>query len=261
MAITTTAQLATARARAIRCGVQTGGLSLGSPGLHTQMWTFTTFPGVGAIPTSAVVCTKDTPGAILKFNARDQTYIDSIDLKSLTLNTIVVADRLAHMGGLDATLTTPQTVNLTLPSDSARCAADGSDVEWYLTAFAQLGSTSVTATITYTNQSDVSGRTTTVTIPSTLRTQHAIVVTPGSTDLAIKSIQSVQLSATTGTAGNFGFVARKSYVSCLSSSGVSHGRANGLLIPIPDDICAELTPIVGNASSIAVAGEFVLVQG
>lgn len=261
MPITNEAQLLDARKRSIRCGVQTGGLSLGLAGIYHQLWAHMLFPGTGAHPTAAEVCTMATPGAVLRFPANGQTYINRADLKSSTANTVLFSDRLAHMGGLDATLTTAQTVNITLPADTARCAADGSDVMWYFTAFAQLGSTGVTATVTYTNQSDVSGRTTTVAVPATMRTQHAILVLPDPSDTSIKSIQSVQLSATTGTAGNFGFVARKTYLRAATAAGYAFKDQRDILIPIPDDICGEILIIAGNTSSVSVSGEFILVQG
>lgn len=261
MPITNETQLLDARKRSIRCGFQTGGLSLSSASLYHQLWAQMLFPSAGAHPTTAAVCTMATPGAVLQFPANGQTYINRADLKSLTANTILFSDRLAHMGGLNATLTTAQTVNISLPADASRCAADGSDVMWYLTAFAQLGSTGVTATVTYTNQADVSGRTTTVAVPATMRTQSGVPVLPDVSDSAIKSIQSVQLSATTGTAGNFGFVARKTYLRGGAAAGYAFKDQRDVLIPIPDDICGEISIIAGNASAVSVSGEFILVQG
>ena len=124
----------------------------------------------------------------------------------------VLADRLGHMGGLSGTVTSAQTVSgtLTTPSGTGRCASNGSDVLWFLEWYTATGSTGVTATITYTNQSGTSGKTTTVSIPASTSSDTLIPINVlASGDTSIQSIQSVTLSGSTGTAGNFGVTALK----------------------------------------------------
>jgi len=108
------------------------------------------------------------------------------------------------MGGLSGTNLGSQPVNLTVPG-SRGALADLSNVEWYVEGYVQLGITSQTLTISYTNTSSVSGQIVTVTIPASLKVGQVIRVVPTIAGDVIQSIDSCTLSGSTGTAGNFGF--------------------------------------------------------
>jgi hypothetical protein len=123
-------------------------------------------------------------------------YLTRLSAQLATAGSLIVYDRKGANGGLNGTLTTAQTVNSTNASDA--------NDEWFLEWYTATGSTAVTATITYTNQSDVTGRTTTVSLAATRAAGMMLSIVPNTSDTWIKSIQSVTLSATTGTAGSFG---------------------------------------------------------
>jgi hypothetical protein len=127
------------------------------------------------------------------------------------------------MGGLSGTVTTAQSTGavMTSPVTDGRCSSDYSDVEWYLEWYTATGSTGVTATcaVTY---NDASTGTTTVTIAASLPAYRMLPIQPpaGTVGKWIKTVDSVTLSASTGTAGSFGVTAVKrlsSFVSLISN--------------------------------------------
>jgi hypothetical protein len=73
-------------------------------------------------------------------------------------------------------------------------------LEWYTAT----GSTGVTATISYTNQAGTAGQTTTVSVGASQPANSCLFAPLAAGDTGVQSVQSVLLSATTGTAGNFG---------------------------------------------------------
>lgn len=156
-------------------------------------------PGVWANPTksdAAYPSFADASGAA-------SPYLVGVDVQMATAGTVIWFDRLGHMGGLNGTLNTAQTVNGAIPANRG-AAVDGSDVEWWLEWYTDTGSTGVNATVTYTNQADASGRTCVVALAATMRAGRMLPIIPTTAGDLIKSVQSVTLSATTGTAGSFG---------------------------------------------------------
>jgi len=117
-------------------------------------------------------------------------------LSSNSATDVQIHDRLAHMGGLNGTLTTAQTVGVDVSVsalDSRRGDSSYSDVQWWLEWYTATGSTAVTATVSYTNAAGVSGKTTTVYIAASLAASRMLPII-GSGGEFIKSIQSVTLS-------------------------------------------------------------------
>ena len=131
-----------------------------------------------------------------------------------TIGTFMLYDRLAHMGGLVGSVATAQTVDLAIATalSEGRCAADISNVEWFIEVYTDVGTTAANGTVTYTDRNDATGKTITLSglfgASPLNRAGRCVPIVP--TDgIPIKSIQSVTLSVSTGTAGNFGVTARK----------------------------------------------------
>jgi hypothetical protein len=97
-------------------------------------------------------------------------------------------------------VTTAQTVN----STALTRYTSGVGVQCWLEFYTATGATACTATVSYTNQAGASGRSGTAAIPATTVIGQIIPVTLAAGDTGVQSVQSVTLSATTGTAGNFG---------------------------------------------------------
>lgn len=125
--------------------------------------------------------------------------------------TVGLYDRLVETGGLSGTVSTAQTVNsAALPTRASGGAGVQLWIEWYTAT----GATQVTVTASYTNQSGTSGRTTPAinfqATPNTSGNGHEIQQLPlQAGDTGVQSVQSVTLSGTTGTAGNFGITLLK----------------------------------------------------
>jgi hypothetical protein len=162
----------------------------------------------GAIPTtgSGNTCTNATLGSVqsnMDFvtpSGGNTLYTDSCAAAATTTITAWISDRLVTTSGLDGTLTSSQAVNtVSLPAR----ATGGSGCLIALEAYTATGATQVTFTVTYTNSLGVSGQVATVT--GTLNQIGKMLIVPlAAGDVGVQSVQSVQQSATTGSAGNYG---------------------------------------------------------
>ncbi|MEW6650574.1 MAG: hypothetical protein AB1453_10345 [Chloroflexota bacterium] len=191
-------------------------ISNAAAGVMMALWRSAGMPTQGAIPVGAATPTAATLGAaeIAAAQPEELMHLSLLQATMPVAGTLLMFDRLAHMGGLSGIVASPtaQTVNLDLATAAGqgRCALNGSDVEWYLEWYTDTGATGVTVTASYTNQDNVGGRTTqAISLPATRRASMCYAFLPQAGDMAIRSIQTVTLSATTGTAGNFGVTARK----------------------------------------------------
>lgn len=169
-----------------------------------SLWRVAGQPEVGAIPTAAAVCTSATTGASNFTNpgAGKTLYVVNVgSVFNSVAATTTILDRLVACGGLSGIVATAQTVNtpaLTRRTDGKR---NRIFLEWYTAT----GATGVNVTASYTNQDGTSGKTTgTLALPATVTAGSMLELTLASDDTGVKSVESVTLSATTGTAGNFG---------------------------------------------------------
>jgi hypothetical protein len=142
---------------------------------------------LGAIPIPAVV----NPA---------QLYLGVFNPVGSVAATVYLRDRLAHVAGLSGIVTTAQP---TLHNALTRYTT-GDGVQGYIEVYATLGVTAATANVSYTNQAGVAGRTGTASIVASASAGRIFPITLQAGDTGIRSIESVTLSVTTGTAGNFG---------------------------------------------------------
>ena len=192
-------------------------------GQYHSLFRATGQPGQGAIPTTAAICTNALTGA-MNFTQQTPpatTYGGwSNAMCSNSAVTIEIHDRLMHMGGLNGTLATAQTVNLDVhanigSNDLAARIGDSnySDIQWFMEWYTDTGATVVTATVAVTYNDGSSGNLTAQSLAATRRASLMIplnaLVPAAKAGFYIRDIDSVTLSATTGTAGNFGFTATR----------------------------------------------------
>ena len=235
--------------------------------MQYSLWLPNGSPVSGSTPTVATTCTSVTTGAIPFVNpgGGQLTYIGY--LASLSSNTtsgvgIIMYDRLSHMGGLSGTVITAQTVNLTIPA-SRGIFADDTNAEWYVECYADLGSTSRTLTVTYVNTASATN-TVAITIPSTLRSGEMLRVSPSVSGDVIQSITSCILSASTGTAGNFGLTCarRIAHASVTSPEVVDlQDPVYSGMAQVPDNACLWLTAMSGLSAAYNISGYLKLLQG
>lgn len=267
MAIDTMDKLIAALGDSYKCRFYKPSISNRVAGELASLFKSNGFPSAGVNPTTASYCDSSLVGSWpMPDPGTLQQYIAKMTGSSSVIGQLILMDRLAHMGGLNGTLTTAQTVNINVvtPASQGRCGADGTGVLWCLEWYADTGSTAVTATITYTNQDDVSGRTTTVALAATRRASLLLPILPNISDLRIKSIQSVQLSATTGTAGNFGVTAMVRQVEVpmpIVGVGTVLDYAQTGLEKISQYSCLFLALVCGSTSTGNILGSFEVVQG
>ncbi len=177
-------------------------------GRHTSLWEVEGSPGHGAVPTTVAVPTNATAGGLQQTDPAGSTEkrLIGAHLFASTPGQLVLYDRLLHIGSLDGTVTTAQTVGGSLGRYT-----DGIGVEIWVDIYTQIGTTATTITASYTDENDASKTSPAVAIGGTgLReVQRTIHLPYAAGGRGCKAVTSVTLAATTGTAGNFGVTLAK----------------------------------------------------
>jgi hypothetical protein len=270
MAISTTTQLeaAISNSYSIINGSKPS-LSNALTGQFFSTWNSAGLPGTGAIPTvTPVVLTNATTGGF-KFaqqTAPRTSYL--ADLKfttSLVGATVEIHDRLVHMGGLSATVITTQTItgfDLSTLSGTSNLAArigdsNYSDVQWWLEIYTDLGSGSSTATINVTFNDATTGNLTPFNVGNADRRLGRMfplnsLILAADQGKFIQGINSVTLSSSTATAGNFGFVAtryRSSVFAEQPNELYKNGWTKTALAEVFNSSCLSMIVLVANSNT------------
>ena len=191
-------------------------------GQYHSLWRATGQPGQGAIPTAAANCNQSTVGG-MRFSqqtAPAKSYLAYLEAASnVSASTMEVHDRLMHMGGLNGTLTTAQTVGIDFNGATADNMverigdADCSDIQWWLEWYTDTGATVTTATVAVTYNDGTTGNLTGVSLAATRRASFMQplngLIPAASGGKFIRAVNTVTLSASTGTVGNFGVTATR----------------------------------------------------
>lgn len=175
-------------------------------GRPMSLWTYDGQPGAGVAPTSVAIPTNSTAGALQLTNPAGgkQKWLTQFFSTGLVAGTLVLYDRLLHIGGLNGTTTTAQTVGGTL----TRYTNGIGNLVW-AEIYTLIGASASSITMSYTDETGTSG-TANSTSPSVLfgatnyREQTRCIMLPlAAGDKGVKYVASVT-HATTGTAGNYG---------------------------------------------------------
>ena len=241
--------------------IDKGSLSNQVAGRMCSLWRTTNIPAQGAVPTTAVITTSATLGGIPFTNqtAPSKAYLGFSDYaNNVNSNAMVFCDRLAHQGGLVLNVTTSQTTNLPINLGTLGVVADRigaanySEIQWLLEVYTDGGATASNATINVTYDDDTTGNLNVQAVGGTIRAGMGIALNPlvPTNNRFIKGINSVILSASTGTAGSFGFTAMRELANC--SCDVANKRENfdwaRLGFPvIPNDAC--LVPMIFSSTT------------
>ena len=176
-------------------------------GRGCSLWTYDGMPAGGAVPTAAAIPDRSTQGALpflVATGGRD-THLIGASVTPLTAGVYLLYDRLMHIGGLSGTSTADQTVQGSTPSPAiTRNTGGAGNVAWY-EIYTIIGVTSTTLTMSYTDQAG-NAATSTINIGATgfREVTRAQRIPLAAGDTGIRAIEKVALTATTGTAGNFG---------------------------------------------------------
>ena len=268
MAITTRDQLIDAMANnSSRIIIDKASIASQTANSFSSLWRATGQPGQGAIPAAAAVCTNALTGAIqfAQQTSPATSYLGILEnMCSSAGSTLEIHDRLMHMGGLNGTLATAQTVNLDLnanlgTSNLANRIGDSnySDVQWWLEWYTATGATAVTATVAVTYNDGTTGNLTAVSLAATRPASHMVplnsLIPAAASGKYIRDVDTVTLSATTGTAGSFGVTATRyraaNYAPVLNARFTANWADLGLP-EIPNSSClfgvlATATPSTG----------------
>ena len=167
----------------------------------------------------------------------------------------VAIDLLNHQGGLSGTVTTEQTTNLPTAALTRHTGGDGVFIG--IVIYALVGTTATTISVRYTNQAGTPNRVSTVTSfgATGFREVGRLIQIPlQAGDTGVRSVEGVTVTATTGTAGNFGVCLFKplmgfsldSATGTMPLDAVSSGGMIGSMAEFDDDACltfVAFTPI------------------
>lgn len=216
-------------------------------------------------PTTAAACNASTTGALfqqpkLPDTLTAQYWLAQCELMAASNGSAgVFFDRLSHQGGLSGTVTTAQTTNL--PTAALTRYTDGKGVCIGIQIYTSIGATNTTLTCSYTNQAGTAGSTSkAISIGGTGRSNGGtlLLVPLQDGDTGVRSVESVTLAATTGTAGAFGVVLLKPlWLQPLSRAQDLPSYVNGLMagkmIEIEPNACLMFSGHYGNAAGMSVA--------
>ena len=216
-------------------------------GQYHSLWRATGQPGQGAIPAAATVCNNVLLGSIgfTQQTTPSTSYISYLEAASGNASmTLELHDRLVHMGGLNGTLATAQTVNIDLNSLSSdnlverRGDSNYSDVQWWLEWYTDTGATVVNATVNVTYNDGTTGALTAVSLAATRRASFMqplnSLIPAAQSGKFIRGVVSVTLSATTGTAGSFGVTATKPRCSLFMPIANAKYKEDWASLGLPD---------------------------
>jgi hypothetical protein len=228
MAISTVQQLGAAYdSRYTDFLISKASLANAAAGQYFSLWTAAGLPGTGTAPggvgSGPVTPDNTTTGAI---NFMQQTspltsYLAELELSCANATTTFeIHDRLAHQSGFVTTTTTAQIAAFDLVSllsslniDERKGDANYSDVQWWLEWYVQSGGTASNATVNVTFNDGTTGNLTVVAVGGTIRVGRCIplnsLIAAADQGKFIRGVNNITLSASTGTAGNFGITATR----------------------------------------------------
>lgn len=239
-------------------------------GQYHSLWRATGQPGQGAIPAAAANCNQSTTGC-LTFNqqtAPAKSYLAYIEAASSnSAMTVEVHDRLMHMGGLNGTLTTAQTVGLDFNGVTADNMAERigdanySDIQWWLEWYTDTGATVVTATAAVTYSDGSTGNLPAVSLAAPRRASFMQplngLIPAAVAGKFIRAVNTVTLSATTGTAGSFGVTATRLRGTLFIPIANAKYGADWASLPIstiPNNACPFISVLASTTSTGTLRG-------
>ena len=277
MAITNLDELVAAMAGpASRIVLDKASLANQVAGRMCSLWRATGQPAQGAIPTTAALCTNATVGGIqfTQQTSPSESYIGAIAVNaSNSAMSWEIHDRIAASGGGVLNVTTAQTniacdlVALAPPAERIGDANYG-DVQCWLEVYTDGGATASNATINVTFDNGTSANLTTLAVGGTIRAGHMFSLdalrTTAQQGLNIRAVNSVTLSASTGTAGNFGitFTRPRAYIPTqVANLSQTYDWAALGLPGVPNGACLQFTVIPSTTSSGTLRGGGKIIHG
>jgi hypothetical protein len=191
------------------------------------------------------------------------TYLGRSEATFATAGTLFIYDLLWGCSGFSGTSTTAQSVVSFSGMPTRNTTGAGAEI--WVVDFTATGATASNITVQYTNQASVSGRNTVSTaMIASMPAGRMFQVPLQSGDTGVSSVQSVTLSASTGTAGNFGVLVmnRESVIgSAVPNTNVVLDFASTGM-PKLSDSAVLMFVCQGTATSTGIiTGQFDIIQG
>jgi len=238
-------------------------------GRMASLWRYDGMPGGGAIPTTGAIPTRTTQGA-LPYTAAGggrEKFALTVGLSSSVAGVFTLYDRLFHIGGLSGTVTTAQTVQGSTPTPAITRNTGGVGNVVFVEIYTLIGTSSQTITMNYTNQAGTTGRiSTAVAIGGTNNREatRVIMLPLQGADTGVRAVESVTLSGSTGTAGEFGVVIARPFPQlAVPTPGMAVIRDWTTGLPMPPDVnnmCLSLLFFPASAAAPDVYGGFSFVE-
>lgn len=272
MAITTRDQLIDALANnSSRIVIDKASIANQTAGGYSSLWRATGQPAQASIPgTTAAIPTSATTGAMGFSNQTDpvKSYLAWLNAVSGNAATCVeVHDRVGHVGGLVLNVTTSQNALLDLDAGGLNLAAarrgdsNFSDLQWWLEVYTDGGATASNATINVTFNDGTSANLAVQAVGGTLRAGRMLPLTPliqaADQGKYIRDVNTVILSASTGTTGNFGFTATRPRTVLPTNIANKTEVADWAQLGLPEvanDSCLQLIALCSTTSTGTLRG-------
>lgn len=234
-------------------------------GTFHSLWTVAGTPGAGSTPasgTGGTVCTSATAGALSFVNPSSPSlsYLARALAGCATVGSLILYDRLVTTSGLSGTSTGTQTVSSSALTRYTSGVGVTAWIEWYTAT----GGTASNLTLTYTNDAGTTGQTAPAVAFTTSPVAGQMQPIPLNGKDGIRVAESVTLSASTGTAGNFGITLMRRLLTIpmpLANAATAMDAFSAGLQRIEDNACLAFMVWCSTTSTGIIHGEISLAQG
>lgn len=233
-------------------------------GYYHSLWRGAGQPAAANQPTSGAgdAPTNATLGAMPLTNAggSNTLYLARASLSSGTIGHFLLYDRLVQTSGLSGTVTSAQDINSTALTRYTTGEGCQLWIEWYTAT----GSSQVNITVSYTNQAGTAGQSTTVAFYASPTAGQMYQIPLAAGDTGLRSVQSITLSATTGTAGNFGITIAKPLVDFPITAANAAIVQDAIAVGMPtiqDDAALALMVLCSASTQNPIAGTLHFIEG
>lgn len=243
-------------------------------GTFQSLWLTAGQPGAGVAPPafsagSGYTCSNATQGAVpfTDPGGGSETELFKVSGAGATAGTLILYDRLWTCSGFGTVITTAQNITTpgSLPSRDALGATNGDGVELWGEVYTAPGATAANWTVTYTNQAGTASRSAVYAHPANAETVGQMFRWPlQAGDYGVRSCQTFQASASSGTAGSIGITLMRRLATIpLAVPNVAQILDFGAIgMPrLYNGTCLALMVLCSTTSTGIVTGDVVWTQG
>lgn len=171
---------------------------------------------------------------------------------------LLLYDRLWANGGRSGTDAALQAIS----QPALTRYASGAGVELLGEVYTSIGATTQTVTVSYTNQDGTAGRSGTMSTPGNATNGGQVFgpLTLQAGDTGVRSVQSMQLGATTGVAGSYGLTLARRLAAIPVRDGQFDARFTELLQEVLNDACMWVVAEVASSAALDASLDLEIIQ-